>query len=175
MQMRRILLVGAVATLSVGCTAKYQISNLSGATEAKLDRQKSVFIAVPQDGAYGSKNYQGSGQTVAQAVAAAFSRTAQRVHIADRYSTATEAIEQARMLGAGYAVVPVVAHWEQRATEWSGRPSTMSIRVTILDASSGKQLAVTAIEGRSRIVSWTATSPDSLLREPLAEYVASIY
>jgi len=51
----------------------------------------------------------------------------------------------------------------------------MMIRVTILDARNGEQLAVTLIEGRSRIMSVTSTSPESLLQDPLDEYVSSLY
>ena len=68
-----------------------------------------------------------------------------------------------------------MTHWEQCATEWSGRPSKMAIRVCILDAKSGNQITSTSIEGRSRIVSFTSTSPESLLRDPIATYVSELY
>jgi len=56
-----------------------------------------------------------------------------------------------------------------------GTSQPMMIRVTILDARNGEQLAVTLIEGRSRIMSVTSTSPESLLQDPLDEYVSSLY
>ncbi len=165
----------ACALLFVGCTARYQVNNLAGSDTAKLDRSQGVFVTIPQDGAYGARPYVGSGQIVAQSVAAAFSPMASRIHIADKPLTNAEATEAAKAQGAGYLVVPTIAQWEQRATEWSGRPSRMAIRVTVLDVATGKQLTSTAIEGRSRIMSLTSTSPESLLRDPLATYVQSIY
>lgn len=166
-----------LATLLVtGCSASYQINNLSGAAQtSRLDRQKPVYVTIPQDGAYQSKPYLGSGQLVAQTVAAAFARTAAQVHIAEKTLSNEEVIAAAQKLGAGYVVVPTIAHWEQRSTEWSGRPSKMAIRVTILDAKTGIQLSSTSIEGRSRIVSLTSTSPESLLKDPLAQYVGGLY
>jgi hypothetical protein len=163
------------AALLAGCTAKYQVNNLAGSDTAKLDRSQGVYVTVPQDGAYGARPYVGSGQIVAQSVAAAFSPMASRIHIADKQLTNAEAIEAAKAQGAGYLVVPTIAQWEQRATEWSGRPSRMAIRVTVLDVATGKQLTSTAIEGRSRIMSLTSTSPESLLRDPLAQYVRELY
>lgn len=165
----------ALVTLLIGCTAKYQANNLGGVGNVRLDRSLAVYVTVPQDGAYGSATSAGSGQTVAQAVAAAFSQMAARVHIAEKTIANDQAIAAAKSLGAGYMVVPVIAQWEQRATEWSGRPSRMAIRLSIIDVATGSQLRASAIEGRSRIVSFTSTSPESLLRDPLSNYVRSLY
>lgn len=172
----RVLNLILVIFLIAGCTASYQVNSLSGAADThRLDKHKIVYIAIPQDGAYESRLYYGSGQTVAQTVATAFSRVATRVHIAEKQLTNEETIDFARKLGAGYVAVPTIAHWEQRATEWSGRPSKMAIRVTIFDAISGNQISSTSIEGRSRIMSFTSTSPESLLKDPLAQYVNNLY
>jgi len=161
--------------LLVGCRAAYQVNNLASGAVVQLDRSLAVYVTVPQDGAYGLTTSAGSGQSVAQAVAAAFSQMAARVHVAERASERDQAIAAAKSLGAGYMVVPVIALWEQRATEWSGRPSRMAIRLTVIDVTTGNQLAASAIEGRSRIVSFTSTSPESLLRDPLLGYVRGLY
>jgi hypothetical protein len=171
---RALLLCVAVAL--VGCRARYDVNNLSGTGGARLDRAKAVYVAIPQDGAYGGRPYSGSGQIVAQAVASAFSGQANRVHIGERrLESEGEAIAAAKAAGAGYVAIPTIAHWEQRNTAWSGMPSRMAIRLTVLDAESGKQITSSAIEGRSRIMSMTATTPESLLREPLAQYVRGLY
>ena len=57
---------------------------------------------------------EGSGQVVAQAVAAAFSTAAARVHVAEKAAGNDQSIIAARSLSAGYLVVPVIAQWEQR-------------------------------------------------------------
>ena len=175
MRARRRLLV-LLALVLGGCTARYEVSNLSEPASPKLDRGKVVYVAIPQDGAYGNRNYPGSGQMVAQSVAAAFSGLARRVQVADRPAQQPEqAVEAAKSVGADYVAVPVIVHWEHRNTAWSGIPSRMSIRLTLLDAATGKQITSSAIEGRSRIMSWTATSPESLLKEPVHEHVRGLY
>ena len=164
-----------IISFVVGCTANYQVQNLAGANTARLDKDKGIYITIPSDGAYESRTYSGSGNIVAQAVAAAFSKHATRVQIAEKRHSNEEAIAAAKNLSAGYVVVPTIAQWEQRATEWSGRPSRMSIRITILDVVTGDQVSSTSVEGRSRIVSLTSTTPEPLLRSPLADYVSGLY
>lgn len=170
------ILACAFVTSLLGCRAAYNVDNLAGGSAARLDRQKMVYVLIPADGAYAGRPYSGSGQTVAQSVASAFAGVADRVQIADRrFESDSVAISAAKGAGADYVVIPVIAHWEQRNTAWSGIPSRMAIRLTIVDAATGKQLASTSIEGRSRVVSFTATNPDSLLREPLRQYVRGLY
>jgi len=168
--------LGLVMLVVLGCTASYQVNNLSGAAaQVKLDPSKGVYISVPEDGSYESKKYGGSGQIVAGAVAVAFGKKAASIHVATKNQPLDSVLAAARQLGVGYVVVPAITAWEQRSTEWSGKPSRMTIRLEILEATSGKQLLASSIEGRSRIMSFTSTSPESLLKDPLAEYVNSIY
>ncbi len=169
-------LLSALLVLSLlGCSARYQVQSVGGTGAVHLDRARAVYIAVPRDGAYGGSVYSGSGQVVAQAVAAAFSEHVSSVRIADAPLDTSESLAVARSLGAGYLIVPVISQWEQRATEWSGRPSRMAIRLTLIDVATGAQLGSSALEGRSRILSLTSTNPESLLRDPLAQYVRGLY
>ena len=170
------ILASAFAITLLGCRAAYNVDNLAGASVTRLDRGKTVYVVIPADGAYGGRPYSGSGQSVAQSVASAFAGLAANVQIADRrFESDAAAISAARAAAADYVVIPVIAHWEQRNTAWSGIPSRMAIRLTIADAGSGRQLASTAIEGRSRIMSVTATNPESLLKQPLTQYVRGLY
>jgi hypothetical protein len=163
--------------LLAGCTAHYQVNTISSKQEKfKLERSETIYIAVPEDGEFESKRAGGSGQIVAQAVANAFSAVTSGIHIAERHEARGAVLAAARAVDAKYVIVPTIASWEQRSTEWSGRPSRIMIRLAILDArNEGDQLLVTSIEGRSRIMTVTSTSPESLLKDPLAEFVNSLH
>lgn len=100
-------MVAAIALL-IGCTASYRTDTIGGANTTRLDRGRTVLVTIPQDGTYGSRAYGGSGQTVAQAVAAAFSTGAANVHIAKRPMTNADAFKSAKSLDAGYVAVPVL-------------------------------------------------------------------
>jgi hypothetical protein len=172
----RYAVLAATFALLAGCTAHYQVNTISAPSEKlKLDPSRGVYVTVPEDGQYESTPAGGSGQIVAQAVANAFGKRAKRIHVEDKHESREAYLSEAQQVQAAYVVVPTISSWEQRATEWSGRPSRMMIRIAIVDAHNGEQLAMTSIEGRSRIMTLTSTSPESLLQDPLEEYVRSLY
>lgn len=172
----KLVLIQIVAVLALaGCASEYQIQPLSGSQHTMvLNKRGGVYITVPADGKYQDINYPGSGQLVAQVLAAEFSKYARTVQTAPAQSQ-DGALSEARRAGSQYLVVPVITHWEQRATEWSGRPSRTSLRITVFDVASGKQLLSEGIEGRTSKVRFTSTSPDELLQKPLAEVVDNLY
>jgi hypothetical protein len=174
--MKRIILVLAAALTLCGCVAEYQVKDLAGTqSTATLNPQDGVYIALPADGAYGPQSYPGSGQTVAQSFAAAFSQFAQHVHTATAVTGDADDFADAAKYGDRYIVVPVITHWEPRDTAWSGRRSKMALRVTVFDAVSRQQLSSVALEGKSAQQTLASTSPEQLLNEPVEKYVASLY
>lgn len=174
--MRALTLIATLVAFLAGCTATYNIKSLSGqSNHTVLDRSAAVFVAVPRDGAYEGSTYPGSGQTVTQAVAAAFSAVASNVSPGEHVQSLEENFSEASTRKATYLVVPLITHWEQRATEWSGIPSRMTIRLSIYNVKSKALINATIVEGRSRIMSFTSTSPESLLRDPLKRYVNNMY
>jgi hypothetical protein len=158
-----------------GCTPTYQVNSLSGNAKVTLDPALGVYVSVPADGSYETKTYAGSGQSAASAVAVAFGKKAAALHVAAKMQPLDSTLAAARALDVGYIVIPTIAHWEQRTTEWSGKPSRMTIRLEILDAKSGRQLAAASIEGESQTWTVTSTSPEALLKDPLDKYVATLY
>jgi hypothetical protein len=173
--MRKTWLLVAVALLG-GCTTEAQVHSLSGTQNtATLNRQAGVYVSVPADGQYEATSYPGSGQTTAQVLAAAFSKFAPTVHTAENASTNDATFAEAGKLGAAYVVIPVITHWEQRATAWSGIPSKMALRLTVFDTASRKEITSTSIESRSAIMTLLPTSPEGLLKDPVDKYVAGLY
>lgn len=170
--------IAAACIALAGCTASYQKQDLAGngaVSTAPLSSATRIYVAVPPDGAYETKVYAGSGRMTAQAIAAAFAKHGSAVTLADAPAPRDQAIAAARTAGAQFAALPVISHWEPRATEWSGRPSRMAIALSMVDVSSTVVVSNTELSGRSRIVSFTRTSPERLLREPIQQYVDTMY
>lgn len=166
----------ALTLLATACTASYKVVQTDGHTgQQPLDGAASVYVALPKDGSYGSKNYGGSGRIVAGTIARELSSKAAGVEVGEEAEGRDGALSSARKVGARYAVIPVITHWEHRATEWSGRPSRMSIDVSVYDAASEKRLNSRSLTARSRIVSFTPTSLESLLTKPIRDYVNALY
>lgn len=166
-------LVITLATLSMlGCTT-YSQKNVSE-TSTKLQRGKSVAIATPTNGQYGQTVYSGSGRMTATAVQGAFSRHTNRITVVSNCKDLNCLMTDRRQIS-DYYVVPEILHWEDRATEWSGIPDKIEVKISVFDGLTGNDIASTIISGNSKWVTFGGDKPQDLLPEPLNAYVDSLY
>jgi hypothetical protein len=174
-KMKRFALLLCMAL--IGCAASYHREQLTGITASTLalSPESVVYVVQPADGAYEEKVYSRSGQMTEQAIAAAFAKHGSHVIRADTVESKPQAIASARASGAQYAAIATIIQWEPRATEWSGLPSRISVNMAIIDVKTGKTSSEEALSARSRIVSWTRTSPESLLHDSIGGYVDALY
>ncbi|HZB52543.1 MAG TPA: DUF4823 domain-containing protein [Reyranella sp.] len=178
---RLALLATFTCTVVLGlaaCTASYKQRETAGleASSVRLDASKNVFVSVSPDGQYGSKTYPGTGRTVAQKTAAAFSRYVRRVEVGGGpASSRDELLAAARNAGAGYLVIPSITHWEQRATEWSGIPSRVSMSLTVVDTQTGAEVRSALLESRSAVMTMIRPNPDNLAQEMIDQQVSAFY
>lgn len=163
----RLLFAIAVLVVLSGCTS-YQQQDLAEPT-AKLERGGTVAISTPADGRYGNTIYPASGLTVANAIKAAFAYHSHSTAVVD-----CQAIACLEEVAADYLVVPEILHWEDRATEWSGRPDRIKVKIAVFDAA-GQELASSIISGRSRRVTFGRDHPQNLLPEPVGKFVNALY
>lgn len=110
----------------------------------------------------------------AQAIYAAFSKKAHRVEITTRChgDPCLNTIEPTQFR---YYVKPVILHWEERATEWSGKPDVIEIQVVIYDTLSKKSIANSSFKGASKWATFGGDHPQDLLPEPTEKYVKALY
>ena len=163
-------LIPCVALLA-GCVSTYKQETVAS-PQSKLSVGGSVLIATPHDSAYGDESYPGSGAATASAVQAAFAH----------YTSTTETsgscadIDCLRSAQKAYDVyvVPQILHWEDRATEWSGKKDKIEIKITVFSAD-GTVLASNIISGKSKWATFGGDHPQDLLPEPLGKYVQSLY
>jgi hypothetical protein len=168
----------AVVLGLAACTASYKQRETGGleASSLRLDASKNVFVSVSPDGQYGSRVYPGTGRTVAQKTAAAFSRYVRRVEVGGGpASSRDELLAAARNAGAGYLVIPSITHWEQRATEWSGIPSRVSMSLTVIDTQTGAEVRSALLESRSAVMTMIRPNPDNLAQEMIDQQVSAFY
>ncbi len=140
-----------------------------------LDRLKSVFVALPADAETPSARYIGSGQSVARAVVEAFAGRGITVELADKRLTNDEAVAFAAQTNAGYVVLPLITHWEQR-NYWFGLPSRLALWVTVIETATGRVVMAEPVKSHSiDLISFTVESPEALLERPLSRYVSTLY
>lgn len=75
----------------------------------------------------------------------------------------------------GYYIIPEILHREERATEWSGKPDRIEVKISVYDASNLQELASVIISGKSKWATFGGDHPQDLLPEPIGHYVDSLY
>lgn len=154
-----------------GCSAKYMQNDLS-VPNSKLSSGKSLIIATPVNGRYGDDTYQASGEMTANAARAAFARYSNSITVSPSCSD-IDCLKNHQSFG--YYVVPEILHWEERATEWSGLPDRIEIKVAIYDGETFEAVASTIFSGKSKWATFGGDHPQDLLQEPINSYIESLY
>jgi hypothetical protein len=174
---RRVIAVAALIALS-GCHSTYTHVDTGSAESSgtRLDRSRPIFVAVPPDGRFADQTYAGSGWTVARATATAFLKHAGKVDIAAPEIQDRDALlVAARKLEAGYLAIPTIAKWEPRNTKWSGRPSTATVSMVIVDVATGQELKSALLDGQSHTGIGAGSAPERLLPHLIGDYLVGLY
>lgn len=157
----------------LGCTSTYKHSELQTTSE-KLDPSVGVLISIPEDGWYQSTQYKNSGRMTANAVRAAFSKNANKVDFAFNCKN-DECLSEIDIEKYGYFVKPIILSWEDRATEWSGKPDKIEIQLIVYDTITKEELANSTYTGKSKWATLGGDHPQDLLPAPTNSYVNSLY
>lgn len=172
--MTRLYIIGATLFLGA-CADSHQLIRQDTSTVAHLAPADSVFVAVPEDGAYGGDVYRGSGQNAAQIIYAAFAKRTRSARVGRAPQSFEEALASTRQAGHKYLVYPTILHWEDRATEWSAIPDTVEVKIEVIDAASGEAIASGVAKGKSGLATFGGDHPQDLLPKPVEEFVSSLY
>jgi len=168
-----LLVTLLAAFLLGGCVGIYE-QRVVTAPESALEEGASVAIARPADGHYGETRYEGSGRAAAASVRAAFAAHSDRVE-AFAICQSVNCLRGHTGNGFDYYAVPRILHWEERATEWSGRPDRIRVKLSVYAADGESPLASSIIIGESNLLTLGGDHPQDLLREPIVDYVDSLY
>jgi len=155
------------------CSAKHEI--ITSNKNHQLKPNKSIYIALPKDGIFGSIQYPASSTQTTHALLKSFSRYSNNIEASNQYATYAQALRETSKRGFYYLVYPTILHWEDRATEWSGKPDKLSIQIKIVQANTGKQLNSTIIEGKSSWATLGGDHPEDLLQDPIDKLVNSFF
>lgn len=154
-----------------GCSAKYMQHDIS-APSAKLKNGKSLIIATPANGRYGNDTYHASGEMTASATRSAFAQYSNNVTVSPSCSEIACLKNNQQF---DYYVVPEILHWEERATEWSGLPDRIEVKLTVYAGETFEPVASTIFSGKSKWATFGGDHPQDLLHEPINSYIGSLY
>jgi len=170
-------ITGACAVFSQPAVAvpKYRITDIVN-SGIKLTVDSSVYIQVPKDGSYGGKPYQGSGQSAAEATRAAFAHHVQKVALAgDNSAPVEKLIADAAATGYSNFCELEILHWEDRATEWSGKRDKIEIKMTIYDTANGKVVRSAIFQGFSKFWTFGGDHPQDIVAAHTRVLVDSLF
>ena len=171
--MKLKILCVLIAIITTGCTATYKHSELKPITTS-LDGTLAVLISTPQDGWYENTQYRNSGKMTANAMRAAFSKYTSVVDVTTlcHGDDCLTGIDTKRY---GYYVQPEILHWEERATEWSGKPDRIEIQLVVFDTETKSELTNSTFTGKSKWATFGGDHPQDLLIDPTNQYVETLY
>ena len=165
-------IVLALCAALVGCTHTYELDRLPGKT--KIGSDARIYVAEPAPGKYDVRPYTESGRQTRDAIAQAFAGRVAKVEIGVQQEGKEVALASARQRGDTLAVVTVIEHWEERATEWTGKPDRIELRIEIFDVATGALVDSAFVSGKSRWATFGSDHPQDLLPRAVGDYVAEL-
>jgi len=162
-----------IALLLTGCAT----STVNPSHTEKLqanEKNTAVFLVTPRDGTYGNHTYTGSGKNVADAFEQALAKQGMVVVRGPGFTALNDVFSEAQARGCTYALVPTISHWEDRATEWSGKADRLTIMVRVYRVVDQRELSNAELAGKSSWITLGGDHPQDLLQEPIDQYVSSL-
>jgi hypothetical protein len=71
--------------------------------------------------------------------------------------------------------IPEILQWEDRATEWSGIPDKIEIKLSVYESGTEEELASIIMSGKSKWFTFGGDHPQDLLAKPLNKYIKTLY
>ena len=159
----------------MGCASKYRVDNYT-APANQLDKQSSFYVALPADGQYGAIKYPDSGAATAHAISSALLVHVDKVVVGTAPAeTLDAALSQAKQRALSHVVVATILNWEERATEWSGKPDKITLKLAVYEAQSGKVISSTVTSASSKWGTLGGDHPQDLLPEPIKGFVDPLF
>lgn len=169
-----LMLICSVA----GCAPKgenYQTTALSGERTGPVSRDARFLVAIEGDGAYLDKPYPGSSWMTRDAMIAALSDHTPNVGKVPSRVTVDAAAARALEQNVDFLVYLKILNWEERTTEWSGKPDRIKVEIRLIDAKSGDLIESRVVEASTTSSSWLGDHPQDLLITPFADYAAGLF
>ncbi len=156
------------------CVSKYKTDSFTPPSHP-LSKSGSAYVMLARDGAYGARTYSGSGHTVSRLLYGAILNHVSKAELATRVESRDDAIATARKGGMSYVFDPVILNWEDRATEWSGRPDRITIRIGVWDVATGKEIASANERASSKWGTFGGDHPQDLVPHVVKTFADRVF
>ena len=163
-----------IVMLLTGCSHKYRTDSYQAPTKT-LSRDGSAYIMLARDGVYGRKTYSNSGATLSRETQRAISVHLNQVEVATDYEDRDQALSKASSANISYVIEPIILHWEDRSTHWSGRPDRITVKIVVWDPVTKKVISSGVERASSKWGTFGGDHPQDLLPRMLARYSKRLF
>jgi hypothetical protein len=171
--MRKLLALLCLLALTA-CSQKYALDSYQSPPQ-RLANGSAIYVMVPENGQYSGRPYANSGEATARALVASLSRVTNKVESGAAPESVDAARAAARSKGVAYVFQPLILNWTDRATEWSGIPDRITIKVVVYDAESGKDIASIMGRASSKWGTVGGDHPQDLLPKIMDEFTKKLF
>lgn len=134
-----------------------------------------MFLCLPQDGVYQNIKYAYSGQQVQHAFFESLSRFGAEVVLGETFQSIEDAKKQAQKVQAQILIYPIITHWEDRNTPWSGMRDKVRINVQVYSVADNKLIDKSSLYATNRWIALVNAAPANLLKKIVPSYVENLY
>lgn len=173
--MKKLLMTVLISILITACADTARITQDPSYKKIALDRSSTAYVAVPKDGRYGSTIYNGSGLTVSTMIRSSLLTHLLQVDEGDEVESFNQATTSAKSNAADYLFFLTILHWEDRATEWSGKADKAQIKIVVFDLRTSEVVSSATIDGKSGLATFGGDHPQDLLPGPVTKYVNGLF
>jgi len=155
--MTKISMLLAVISFLSGCISKREISFQK---QAQLPATAKINIVTPSDGIYMDEDYPKSGTVVARKLVAAL--------LPYFPNTSNVSVKN----DSEFSIAPQILHWEDRATEWSGKPDKVKVSLPLYK--SGNLIGSATVSAKSSWWTFGGDHPEDFLDLPFEVYASNL-
>lgn len=141
----------------------------------KLNTNATAYVSLPEDNSSNGHLYSGSGREVATEIEFIFSKYLNQVAVGTSVETFDEGLLSAKSFGYTYFIHPQLIQWEDYATQWSGIPDKLTLKVTIVSVESGAIIDKLLVDGNGPIMTFSGGHPLDISKKSLEEWAKSIF
>jgi hypothetical protein len=165
----------AIAIFLAGCADSHSLNVSNAEIVNKIPSTSSAYVALSEDGSYGSKNYVGSGRLLSNVIRSGLVTHINDVTVAENPESLKSSITTAQGNGSDILFYPTILHWEDRATEWSGKADKVKVKIVTWDVKQNTEVSSAIIDGASGLATFGGDHPQDLLPEPITAYINTLF
>ena len=161
-----------------GCAAQHEKSIPQQVTDIPrvdihFNSDDKFGVMLSRDGKYEAIDYPKSGMIVSLRIQKNLRERFKDVTLINTISR-QKAIDDSKKQNIKYLVIPLVLHWEDRATNWSGKPDIIKIQLSLYDVNSGKIVKSSLFHAESTWWTLVNTPPEEMLDQSFDQAVLNL-